>query len=79
MTHTLHRLPGQRGPWPLRLKQTAGAGLLGLCCAFGAVPPALAQAQTADKAAHGFSIPAQPLAGALIAFGQQSGQQVSVD
>ena len=80
MTHTFHRLPGQRGPWPLRLKKSAGASLLGLCCAFGAVPQALAQTQaTGASAAHGFSIPAQSLAGALIAFGQQSGQQVTVD
>lgn len=80
MTHTFHRLPGQRGPWPLRLKKRAGASLLGLCCAFGAVPQALAQTQaTGATAAHGFSIPAQSLAGALIAFGQQSGQQVTVD
>ncbi|MGA9702608.1 STN domain-containing protein [Pseudomonas sp.] len=79
MNHTFHRLPGQRGPWPLRLKKTAGAGLLGFCCAFGAVPQALSQAQAADNTAHGFSIAPQPLAGALIAFGQQSGQQVTVD
>ncbi len=80
MTHTLHRLPGQRGPWPLRLKKSAGASLLGLCCAMGAVPPTVSAAPASDAAStRGFNIPAQSLAGALIAFGQQSGQQVTVD
>lgn len=78
MTHTLDRLPGTPGVWPLRLKKGAAAGLLGLCCAFGPLPLALAQTDTPVTSA-GFSIPAQPLAAALIAFGQQSGVQISVD
>ncbi|MBE8594889.1 hypothetical protein IQK56_30565 [Pseudomonas sp. MAFF 301449] len=77
MTHTLHPF-GTPGTWPLRLKKGAAAGLLGLCCAFGPLPLALAQPDT-PASTHGFNIPPQALAGALIAFGQQSGKQVSVD
>lgn len=78
MTHTLDRFPGIPGACLLRLKKGAAAGLLGLCCAVG--PQSLALAQpAAPVASAGFNIPAQPLAAALIAFGQQSGLQISVD
>ncbi len=77
MTHTLHPF-GTPGTWPLRLKKGAAASVLGLCCAFGPLPLALAQPD-APASGHVFNIPPQPLAGALIAFGLQSGKQVSVD
>jgi iron complex outermembrane receptor protein len=53
------------------------AGVAAAQSAGGAEPLVLAQAQ--DAAAQPFNIPAQPLADALIAFGQQSGLQVTVD
>ncbi|WP_249673614.1 TonB-dependent receptor [Pseudomonas abieticivorans] len=56
---------------------------LGLCVAFAALPLYAAEpARLIDSAlqsSHGFDIPAQALAGALISFGQQSGLQVTVD
>lgn len=67
------------------------AGLLGVAVASVTLSPPLvgdgARAQTKEETAQAtgtlgrqrsFDIPAQPLAGALAAFGQQSGMQVSV-
>ncbi|HYQ50055.1 MAG TPA: TonB-dependent receptor plug domain-containing protein, partial [Pseudomonas sp.] len=63
----------------MRLKCVLGSGLLGLV---GAMPAPLlwaAEAPAQLAQVHAFDIPAQQLAGALIAFGQQSGLQVSAD
>lgn len=50
-----------------------------LCCAL-CVPPAIASSLNEQlSATHSFSIPAQPLAEALIRFAQQANIQVSVD
>ncbi|WP_053388426.1 TonB-dependent receptor [Pseudomonas sp. 10-1B] len=79
MTQTTSRKPRSARGWSLRLKCVLGSGLLGLGCVLpapllwaGEAPAQLAQV-------HAFAIPAQSLAAALIAFGQQSGLQVSVD
>jgi len=61
-------------------------GTTALTAAYAAAPAA-AQPEAGERAAiriaqadrSSFDIPAQPLAGALIAFGQQSGLQVTVD
>jgi iron complex outermembrane recepter protein len=54
--------------------------LLGVVAVAGMViaPPAMAQA-TSEPATRSFDIPAQPLTGALVQFGQQSGLQVAAD
>ncbi|MGY4493600.1 TonB-dependent receptor plug domain-containing protein [Pseudomonas sp. TE3610] len=57
--------------------------ILGLCAAFSAFPLNAAELDNRRdselQASRGFDIPAQPLASALISFGQQSGLQVSID
>lgn len=63
----------------IALRLLASTALIGLCSY--ALHPAPAQAQAAPagvNAARSFSIPAQPLAGALNAFGRQSGLQVTL-
>ncbi|MEE1921800.1 TonB-dependent receptor [Pseudomonas sp. 148P] len=74
-------VPKGRGGWSLRLKRAACGGLLGLACLNGGVLPALADEAAAQlpSQVHAFDIPAQRLSSALIAFGQQSGLQVTVD
>ena len=66
-----------------RLSQAATTGLMGACCALGALPLAYAQPSTTPAHSlaqlHDFSIPSQSLGTALIAFGQASGLQLSVD
>ncbi|MDF3935625.1 TonB-dependent receptor [Pseudomonas citronellolis] len=72
----------RRGRFSSTLRQVGGVGLLSLAPLF--TLPALAD-DVADDASMPaerklrFAIPAQPLADALLAFGQQSGLQVSVD
>ncbi|NIF26310.1 TonB-dependent receptor [Pantoea sp. Tr-811] len=82
MTQTTSRKPRSARGWSLRLKNVAGAGVLGMCSALIALPanaeaPARPDAELAQV--HPFDIPAQKLAIALITFGQQSGLQVTVD
>ncbi|MDR0277942.1 MAG: TonB-dependent receptor [Paucimonas sp.] len=74
-------VPKGRGGWSLRLKRAACGGLLGLACLNGVALPALADnaATQLPSQVHAFDIPAQRLSSALIAFGQQSGLQVTVD
>lgn len=65
-----------------KLGRAAGAGALGLCCALGSVMAQAAEAAASENVlqqAHAFDIPAQSLAAALIAFGQQSGLQLTMD
>lgn len=79
MTQTISRKPRSARGWSLRLKCVLGSGLLGLG---GFLPAPLlwaAEAPAQLAQVHAFAIPAQQLAGALIAFGQQSGLQVSAD
>ncbi|QXH46392.1 TonB-dependent receptor [Pseudomonas xanthosomatis] len=81
MTETTSLRTRQAREWSLRAVQAAGAGVLAACCLM--TLPA-AQARTDAEQAllaqvHGFNIPSQDLAMALITFGQQSGLQVSVD
>ncbi|MCW5738514.1 MAG: TonB-dependent receptor, partial [Enhydrobacter sp.] len=66
-----------RGSWPYKV----AAGLLLTAAMLGDVPGATAQDRAAEiaQADRTFDIPPQTLAGALAAFGQQSGMQVSVD
>lgn len=80
MSEVFCRVPNGRRGWPLLLKRAACGGLLGLCLAQVSVT-ALAEpapAQLPDQL-HSFDIPAQRMSSALIAFGQQSGLQVTVD
>ncbi|PYG77051.1 outer membrane receptor protein involved in Fe transport [Pseudomonas sp. RV120224-01b] len=82
MTETSSRKPRSARGWSLRLKKVAGAGVLGMSCAFNVAPAQAeeaAQPRSALAQVHSFDIPAQKLAIALINFGQQSGLQVSVD
>ncbi|TLP61869.1 MULTISPECIES: TonB-dependent receptor [Pseudomonas] len=81
MTQTTSRKPRCAWDWSWQLKQLAGAGLLGLCCASGVVPAQADEMGVRNVLAqtHVFDIPAQKLAIALINFGQQSGLQVTVD
>ncbi len=53
-----------------------GSGSVGLASPVFAAPPTVAQQAQADRV-QAFAIPAQPLAQALAAFGQQAGVQVS--
>lgn len=80
MSQVFCPMPKGRGGWPLLLKRAACGGLLGLCCLN--LLPSMALADSATELpsqVHGFDIPAQKLSSALIAFGQQSGLQVTVD
>lgn len=64
------------------LGRAAGAGALGLCCALAGVMAQGAETTARESVlqlAHRFDIPAQTLSGALIAFGQQSGLQLTLD
>ncbi|WEK30753.1 MAG: TonB-dependent receptor [Candidatus Pseudomonas phytovorans] len=79
MTETSSRKPRSARGWSLRLKNVLGCGLLGLGCVLPAPLLWAAEAPAQTAQVHAFSIPAQSLAAALIAFGQQSGLQVSVD
>lgn len=82
MTHKICDQARNAGGWPLRLKHAARGSLLGLCLA-GHLAGPLAHADTTTHQVltqvHSFDIAGQSLAGALIAFGQQSGLQVSID
>ncbi|MGE8327320.1 TonB-dependent receptor plug domain-containing protein [Pseudomonas urmiensis] len=81
MTEVLSRRPRLARDWSLRLKNAAGGGMLGVCCALMTLPTYAEE--PAERAVltqvHAFDIPAQKLAIALINFGQQSGLQVTVD
>lgn len=81
MAKEFHRGPRLHHSVGKQLAGFAGIGALALCCAVVSLP--LRAAQTAaDTGAlqnqQAFNIPAQDVASALIAFGQQSGLQVSV-
>lgn len=66
-----------------QVTRAASTGLLGACCAFGTLQPAVAQSATTATYVlaqeHDFTIAPQNLATALIAFGQAGGVQISVD
>lgn len=79
MTQTTSRKPRSVRVWSLRLNNVLGCGLLGLGGMLDAPPLWAAEVPTQLAQVHAFVIPAQHLAGALIAFGQQSGLQVSAD
>ncbi|HCN47032.1 MAG TPA: TonB-dependent receptor [Pseudomonas sp.] len=80
MSQVFCPVPQGRGAW-LSLKRAACGGLLGLACLGSVTLPARADGVATQLPAqvHGFDIPAQRLSSALIAFGQQSGLQVTVD
>ncbi|WDY57732.1 TonB-dependent receptor [Pseudomonas sp. PSKL.D1] len=79
MTETTSRKPRPARGWSLRLKVVLGSSLLGLGCMPHAPLLLAAEAPTQLAQVHAFNIPAQSLAAALIAFGQQSRLQISVD
>ena len=80
MSQVFCPVPQGRGAW-LSLKRAACGGLLGLAFMGAGVPSAVADTATMQlpEQVHSFDIPAQRLSSALIAFGQQSGLQVTVD
>ncbi len=80
MSQVFCPVPQGRGAW-LSLKRAACGGLLGLACLGAQVPLAQADevATQLPNQVHRFDIPAQRLSSALVAFGQQSGLQVTVD
>lgn len=80
MSQVFCPVPQGRGAW-LSLKRAACGGLLGLACLGAQLPLALADevASQWPNQVHSFDIPAQRLSSALVAFGQQSGLQVTVD
>lgn len=80
MKHKIGRMPKGTGGWPLRLKHAFYGSLLGFGCLVANLPgQALAADAQVLQQVHAFDIPTQNLAGALIAFGQQSGLQVTID
>ena len=79
MSHTISRKPRRARGWSLRLTHVMGSSLLGIVCLLPVPVLRAAEAPTQLTQVHAFAIPAQSLAAALIAYGQQSGLQVSVD
>lgn len=81
MTETTSRMPRQARGWSLRLKHLARSTLLGAGCALFVPAVSASEAAASSQLAqvHAFAIPAQDLAAALIAFGQQSGLQMTAD